>query len=338
MSFGKSKSDSGSTFDPTLKKAFMDTYEYGKEVADTPYQPYPAATVAPFSPFELEGMTGGVKAAREGVGQAEIAQGIGSAGGVAGFQPGTVTAGGITAQQFAPSAIAPPLLRDTSIDPYMSPYTQQVVDTSLQDVERTRQLQQQRNAAAAQAAGAFGGARHGLVESETNRAALRASGDIGAKLRAQGFESAAGRAAQDVGLRADIDRFNVQQGMSAAEANQRAALEAARASQDAGLRAALANQETGLRGADVRLRGAETLANLGGALRGARFADAAALTDVGARQRGMGQSLLEDRFRRFGERVEWPYRGVDVMRGVTGILPNPLTQRSKGRTLNLGLY
>ena len=53
---------------------------------------------------------------------------------------------------------------------YMNPFTQQVVDTSLQDLERSRQLTQQQGAAQAVKAKAFGGSRQGVAEAETNRA------------------------------------------------------------------------------------------------------------------------------------------------------------------------
>ena len=68
-----------------------------------------------------------------------------------------------------------------NIQQYMNPYTQAVTEQSLQDLERSRQLEQQRTAASATAARAFGGSRQGVAEAETNRA----FGENAARLVAQ---------------------------------------------------------------------------------------------------------------------------------------------------------
>jgi hypothetical protein len=82
------------------------------------------------------------------------------------------------------------------IPAFQNPYTQQVIDTSMADLERQRLMQQNQLGAQASAAGAFGGSRQGIAEAETNRAFAQQGGQLAAQLRAQGFESAL-RAAQD---------------------------------------------------------------------------------------------------------------------------------------------
>jgi len=73
-----------------------------------------------------------------------------------------------------------------NIQQYMNPYTQQVVDTSLADLERSRQLTQQQGAAQAVRAKAFGGSRQGVAEAELQRGLLdRVSGVYG-----KGYENA----------------------------------------------------------------------------------------------------------------------------------------------------
>ena len=81
---------------------------------------------------------------------------------------------------------------------YENPYTQQVVDRALADIERSRQIAQTQEAGRAVAAKAFGGSRQGVQEAETNRAALEQAARTAAGLRAQGFETAAGLGAQDI--------------------------------------------------------------------------------------------------------------------------------------------
>ena len=104
----------------------------------------------------------------------------------------------IVAQQFA----------GTNLAPYTNPYNQQVVDAALSDIERQRQLQLQQNASRATLAGAYGGDRAALVDTETNRAALDAAARTAANLRAQGFDRAAQNVALDANRALTADRSN----------------------------------------------------------------------------------------------------------------------------------
>jgi hypothetical protein len=85
-----------------------------------------------------------------------------------------------------------------AMEGYQNPYTQQVIDTTLADIERSRQVAQGQGAARAVAARAFGGSRQGVAEAETNRAALEQSARTAAQLRSAGFETAAGLGARDI--------------------------------------------------------------------------------------------------------------------------------------------
>jgi len=55
------------------------------------------------------------------------------------------------------------MFRDTNIDPYMNPYTDEVINRVQSDAERARLMQQNAANDAAQAAGAFGGTAHFLT-------------------------------------------------------------------------------------------------------------------------------------------------------------------------------
>ena len=78
----------------------------------------------------------------------------------------------------------------TAIDARMNPYQDAVVDATMRDIERQRQMQLNTDAAGAVAAGAFGGSRHGLVEAETNRSANQQAIDSIARLRQEGYNTA----------------------------------------------------------------------------------------------------------------------------------------------------
>ena len=144
-----------------------------------------------------------------------------------------------------------------------------------------------------------------------------------------------GLANQDANMRAAL--ANQQAGLQTGQFNASNYLAAQQGNQDAALRAALANQQAGLAGAGQRLQAGQQLANFGGDLRGMRFADAQALQGVGGQQRMAGQQLLDDRYRRFAEERDNPFRMFDVLRSGAGLLPNPLTSSSKGRSTNVGV-
>ncbi len=85
------------------------------------------------------------------------------------------------------------------IDDYMNPYTDKVIDRSIQDMRRTNDIMQDQNNASAAAAGAFGGDRHGLTGATIASDLVRNQGDMAAQLRNQGFNTAANLAAGHVG-------------------------------------------------------------------------------------------------------------------------------------------
>ena len=96
----------------------------------------------------------------------------------------------------------------TALDKYLNPYTQQVVDTSLADIERARKMQMLDNNSRATMAGAYGGDRAALVNAETNRGALDASARVAADLRSRGFDEAARLYGQDADRTLQADKSN----------------------------------------------------------------------------------------------------------------------------------
>jgi uncharacterized protein YfiM (DUF2279 family) len=110
------------------------------------------------------------------------------------------TAGNVFARLagYNPTSVYDPATIASGIDGYMNPYTEGVIDRTMGDIDRTRMMQQNENAAAAVKAGAFGGSRHGVVEAQTNEAALRTMGDASANLRSAGFNTAAQLSGQDI--------------------------------------------------------------------------------------------------------------------------------------------
>ena len=82
---------------------------------------------------------------------------------------------------------------------FMSPYQQQVIDTTLSEFDRQRQIAQQQIGAGAVGSGAFGGAREGIQQAEFGAQTLQDRAALQAQLLQQGFgqaQQAAGQAFQ----------------------------------------------------------------------------------------------------------------------------------------------
>jgi hypothetical protein len=161
--------------DPEFKARALDVYGRAQTAADRPYQAYTGELVAGFTPQQQQAFTQFGQAATAA--QPTIAQAQELARRAGAYQPQTVA---------------------QAMEGYQNPYTQQVIDTTLADIERSRQVAQGQGAARAVAARAFGGSRQGVAEAETNRAALEQSARTAAQLRSAGFETAAGLGARDI--------------------------------------------------------------------------------------------------------------------------------------------
>ena len=104
------------------------------------------------------------------------------------------------AQAAAAAATSPQIAQQ-----FMSPYQQQVIDTTLNEFDRQAQAQEQRIRDQAIASGAFGGGREGVLQSEFRTGSDRERALLQAGLLQQGFGQAQQLAAQ---------RFNQQQGLA----------------------------------------------------------------------------------------------------------------------------
>jgi len=103
--------------------------------------------------------------------------------GVGSFQPFLQAAQGATGPQ--------------AFQQFMSPYQQQVIDTSLAEFDRQAQAQEQRIRDSAVASGAFGGSRQGVAEAEYGAASDRNRAQLQAGLLQQGFGQAQQAAQQN---------------------------------------------------------------------------------------------------------------------------------------------
>lgn len=239
------------------------TLNLAQDVANRPYQAYRGQTVAGLNPYQMQAFD--YVKNQMGMTPEMMRSFIPGMQGLSGFNPEQVQAG-----QFAGS----------DMSAYMNPYTQNVVDTSMANLERQRQGMIAQGQAQAGQAGAYGGSRHGVADSLTNEAALRQAAETGAGLYSQGYDQAAQLRMGDI-------------------ENQ--------------LRANLANQQAGIQGAGVRMEAGRLGSLIAQQAGQAGLADAAALQQSGNAIQGQTQAQLDDRYRRFLELRDYPEHQLQIM-------------------------
>ena len=165
-----------------LLDLYTEASEQGMKAADMPFKAYSGNMVANLTQDQLDAM----RATRGLFGEtmaldprANLAQ---------------------LATMDAPTVQAASLL-DTDIARYQDPYTEQVLEPALADIQRRQDMEQQRAQSRAIKAGAFGGSRSALIESEATRPFAEEAAQTIAGLRSAGFGQALGMAERDAARR-----------------------------------------------------------------------------------------------------------------------------------------
>lgn len=186
-----------------VDQAGQDIWYKAKNIAQYEYLPaYTGQRVASVSDA-TKGMVGQL-AGNVGVGNDTFNRAIGTAQGVSGY--------------------APKFLSGTDLQPYMNPYTQNVIDTSMAVMDQNRQgaLNDVRDQAIK--SGAFAGSRHGVTEGVTNAQYGLQGAQLAAQLNNQNFQQAqqAALADQQAGLQGQALNLQGAQGAAGLQAAQQA--------------------------------------------------------------------------------------------------------------------
>ena len=109
---------------------------------------------------------------------------------------------------------------------FMSPYQQQVMDTTLSEFDRQQTIGQQGLRDQAIQAGAYGGGREGVMAAESARGSQMNRANLQAQLLAQGFQQAQQAAGADLAAQQGLGQYQTQMGQGS-QAQQQAILDAA---------------------------------------------------------------------------------------------------------------
>ena len=118
------------------------------------------------------------------------------------------------------------LVGPDAFKPFMSPYQQEVIDTTLAEFDRQQTIADTARRDAAIQAGAFGGGREGVLAAEAARGAQMNRANLQANLLAQGFQQAQAAAAADLAARQGLGGYQSQLGQQQ-QAFEQAQLDAA---------------------------------------------------------------------------------------------------------------
>jgi hypothetical protein len=325
---------------PWQQERMEELWNMGQQ-ANQPYAAYPGGSrVAPWSPMQQQAQQYLQSNLGAGIGEAQDASGVARAIAAGGNAPQVNPmmvgaqqagyAGDVNAQQVQAGNLL------GGINMYRDPFEDQVVGAAMSDLDRSRQLAQVGNASAATQAGAFGGDRQAIVESETNRAYADQAARTAAQLRSQGFSRAADLAQSDAlrGLQAGMANQGV--GLQAGLANQAArnsmgqfnaglGLDAARANQMAALQGGIANQGAFFTGQGQQLQGAGLLGSLGGDIYNRTMGTTSMLSGMGQQQQQQSQAELSDDVSRFEEERAYPWQQIGNMQSLLTGFPVGMT-------------
>jgi hypothetical protein len=174
MAFDPETGKQTTQIDPAQQAMYEDLYSRSKGIAAQPFVPYTGKRVAGFSPDQLRAF--------------QATRGMFEAGQQ--YDPlGTLSQLG---QQPTPG------LLQADIGAYQSPYQQQVIDQTMADIQRQSDIAQQLAQSRAIKAGAFGGSRSALLETEATRPYIEQQARTSAALRQAGFEQAQRAAESDI--------------------------------------------------------------------------------------------------------------------------------------------
>ena len=349
---GSSSGPGGSTttqqaVDPATAARYQELFGRAKGVAQQPFIPYTGPMVAGFSPDQLRqfqatrglfesGMGYDPTKALQGMAQEQFKPTIQP---VTGFEaptieatqaPGAAQIGPVSTPQFQG-------LLSQDIGAYQSPYQQQVIDLAMGDIQRQADIARGSAQDRAIRAGAFGGSRSALLESESQRPYAEQMARTAAGLRQSGFEQAQRAAQSDLARQQQLGMFGAGQeqerALQQAQFGQQAGIFGAELGQQRRMQQAQLQQQRQLGGLDIAGRAALTQPQLEmqaraqrsellGGLAGQQLQGLGLLGGIGQQQQALQQQAIGTQRREFERALDYPRQQLESLRtSVAGMTP-----------------
>ncbi len=333
--------------DPQTQAMQQDLYRRSQQIAQQPFIPYTGPMVAGFSPDQLRqfqatrglfesGMGYDPTKALQGMAQEQFKPTIQP---VTGFEaptieatqaPGAAQIGPVSTPQFRG-------LLSQDIGAYQSPYQQQVIDLAMGDIQRQADIARGSAQDRAIRAGAFGGSRSALLESESQRPYAEQMARTAAGLRQSGFEQAQRAAQSDLARQQQLGVFGAgqeqQRALQQAQLGQQAGIFGAELGQQRRMQQAQLQQQRQLGGLDIAGRAALTQPQLEmqaraqrsgllGGLAGQQLQGLGLLGGIGQQQQALQQQAIGAQRGEFQRALQYPQQQLGLLAtGVSGVQP-----------------
>lgn len=318
--------------DPQLKALYMQNYATAMNVANTPFQPYTGQRVAPLNDTQRSANDLMRNIAGNNVGKSALDQAMSAMGGMLSYQPGTISASPIAGRTVSADPISAGMLKDADLSAYMNPYTRDVIDASLADLSRARDIQRVADNQHATMAKAFGGSRQGVADSLTNDNYLRNVASTTANLRNTGYNAAVDAAMADINRKLAVDQFNSGQKFTADQFNAGQAFAADQFNSNQFYDAGKTNAANGLTGANFRMNAANALAGMSGQELSQALQRAGGLSAAGSIEQQMQQAQDDAAYEEFLRQIAYPQQQQDMRNSALGMIPIEQTATTTTRS------
>jgi hypothetical protein len=255
----------------------------GQALADLPYYSYQGPLTAGTSDLQDQAFSGlAGLTLPEGYEQASV-------------QAGDIYDEAMLGNNYTYDPITTDIWSSEAAEYYMSPYIEQALEPQLDEIARQNAIQLLEDMSRLTQAGAYGGSRQAIIESEANDNMLRLMAELTGQGYQDAYESAANMFTSDASRLLDTDKFNVQSQMF--------------------------GDELGLKGLDTALSATDALS---------RYSDdeLAALLDIyggqlsgGGTQRDITSEGIGADYNQFVEERDYPYKQVQWLHSLLGGMP-----------------
>jgi hypothetical protein len=323
--------------------------------------PLPGGQTAPpnINSLAAQGIQGAGMGTATGMGYTP--QQVNVAGSSNAVTPTTITGTNVSGTNVSPMGLSGTVtanqLANTSLNPYMNPYTDSVIKANEADIMRGANLGLGALQSQAQASGAYGGSRHGVAMGEIGRETLDQLARSSSGLRQANYQNAQQAAMQDIANNmqgqlanqsaSQFDISNNMQGqlanqannlqaqlanqgnnLNVQQANQGMNMQGQLANQSSGLQdisnrlqASLANQSAGLQGQQQRLASANQLGQLSNLGFGMGQQVNQNLATQGAMQQALQQMVMDNAANKFNQYTNYPAQGLGYLTSALNATP-----------------
>jgi Chaperone of endosialidase len=276
------QSQSVNQLPPWVNTAAQQNYAQAQNIATQPLQQYQGQMVADVAPQMQQAWNTAAQGGNAGQPQYDAAQ--------AGYL-------GVMGQ--APQQVTPGQLSSTNLQPYMNPYTQSVINSTLPIMQQNLALSQNQNQDQAAAANAYGGSRMGVQQGVTQAQGALGMGQMAAQLNQANYSQAQGAAQQDIATN---------------------------------LQGQLANQGAQQNQAALNLQASAGLGGLGNAAQQAQLLNFGEQTTAGGLEQQQAQNQINAQIANYQQALQYPYQQLGVLQSALGMTPYETATQGQSNT------